>query len=266
MRVPLFHFSGGGEPTLHSELFTVLRKIIRGGSSTALTTNGWDLSPDIAENVDYLRVSLNASNRYTFSVLSRRGEDIFDRLINNVETSFPRARFDAGLAFLLLEENVDELYDFCGLAKDCHASWVHIRPAFLFGNRGKDVRNFTSMLRLAEGQILNARRDFSGLDVIFNVSKFDGYWTDRLYDECLASPLNLTVRADGGMCLCQDRTDKDFGVYAQPGDVKKFWGGVRHKDLVRSIDLEACPRCVMGGANEIMDAAFRTDRVRKLLL
>jgi hypothetical protein len=106
------------------------------------------------------------------------------------------------------------------------------------------------------------------VDIHALTDKFDGYWTPKTYNRCRAVLTGTCLRATGDFAVCQDRTDLTFGHtpnYKKGAAFEDVWHSEEHKRIISTIHtgaaLDACPRCVWGGRNKLIDA-IETDDMR----
>lgn len=266
-----FHISGGGEPSMHpnfTELLTVAKSTgckvaLSSNFQTAATRESVDV---IADQVDYVRVSLNAADATGYSLaMGGASPDLFDRVCTNIAAVADRKadRKDVGVAMLVGPENANSVYDFCELANSLGVGFVHVRPEFSEDRqRNRAIR---ACVPTAQHLAEQARQDFPGLDVYAVSDKFRGYWSKKSYDRCHACMLNAVICADGQMQLCQDVFKPKFGnLNAQ--SVVEAWCSNEHAEAVAQIDISKCPRCVLENANEIIQRVFIDDEMRRFLL
>jgi MoaA/NifB/PqqE/SkfB family radical SAM enzyme len=270
----LVHFSGGGEPLLNKNTFEAITLANNLGIPVALSTNGTYLTPEIASMVDYIRVSLNAGSKqiHDFVNHSSDGRSDFEKIINNVANSVKKKKKDFGLGFVLDHQNVDDIYSFCEIGYQCKVDFVHIRPAFLYESNNDEKTKAIMNKSLLETLRAKDRFESKGFKIFAITEKFDGFWTPRSYDRCLAVLTGICVTATGDFAVCQDRTDLRFGKdYSNGKKFEEIWQSDEHKKLVSEIyssggRLDACPRCVWNKRNEIIEEVFVKDEIRLDLL
>lgn len=269
-KAELIHFSGGGEPLLNKHTDEALQLANTLGIATALSTNGSLMSERIAEKVDYIRVSLNAGTKKSHDRVNHSDDNHsdFDKIISNIRKSVLKKKKDFGLGFVVDFNNVDDIYEFCKIGADCGVDFVHIRPAFWYDSEHDHKTRDVMKKTLAETH--RAKTDFESLNFkIYSITeKFDGYWTPRAYDRCLAILTGICATATADFAVCQDRTDLRFGAdYAKGKSFEEIWQSDEHKKLVSEVfapggKLETCPRCVWNKRNEIIDEVFIKDSMR----
>lgn len=273
----MVHFSGGGEPLIHKSTPEAMALAQELGLTVVLSTNGRLLTPDVARLVNHIRVSLNAGTAAQHYRTNHAGEGVGDwqTILENIAKAEPHALQDMGLGFVVDAENYKEIYTFCQVAASLFRKstvdkqrFVHIRPAFYYDTvEDMAVRQIMpDALSLCD----KARKDFGNhIDVAAITEKFEGYWTPRSYDRCLAVWTGTTLRATGDFAVCQDRTDLTFGhnpSYRNGATFEDVWHSEEHRRVVSRIhaggDLDQCPRCVWGNRNVILSEVFGKDTIR----
>lgn len=273
----MVHFSGGGEPLINKATPEAMELAQELGLTVVLSTNGRLLTPEIASLVDHIRVSLNAGTAEQHYRTNHNGEGTGDwqTILENIARAEPRAKQDMGLGFVVDAENYREIYTFCELAARLfprstteRQRFVHIRPAFYYD--AIEDGHVRSIMPDALALCDKARRDFGDVVDIYAITdKFEGYWTPRSYDRCLAVWTGVTLRATGDFAVCQDRTDLTFGhnpSYKKGATFEEVWHSEEHRRVVARIhagaELDQCPRCVWGSRNVMLDQVFGKDTIR----
>jgi sulfatase maturation enzyme AslB (radical SAM superfamily) len=266
----VIQFEGGGEPLINTHTLEALRLANELGIKTAMSTNGRLLTPDVARAVDYLRISLNAGTAAQHYVTNHAGEGTgdWDAIIERIAAAVPHTRGDISLAFVLDADNYTDIPAFVDLAADLGVDFVHIRPAFWY-DPAQDARVRAIMpAALALCQEAKARHAGGALDIFAITEKFDGYWTPRAYHACRAVWTGVVLRATGDFAVCKDRTDLVWGrtpSYTTGASFEDCWHSDERRALVARIhdgrggELGACPRCVWGARNTIIQAVERDD-------
>lgn len=241
--VKCIHFSGGGEPMLNQATQEAINIAKAGGITTIVSTNGSLTLP----HADHIRVSLNAGTKETHEKIM--GAKTWDKIIKNIKDF--KNKDKVGLGYVLTDENWGEVYEFCKLASELGVNFVHIRPGYI---PRKDSR-IQELLPAVKGLTDQAKKDFPNLNIYSVKEKFDGYWTPRKYSECLATPINIVVKANGRLITCQDRMDLEFGnIYKS--SLYNIWYSEEHYRIIKKIRLKECPRCVMTKVNEIIKNVY----------
>jgi len=273
----LMHFSGGGEPLLNRFTLEAMEAAqATGRLKVAMSTNGSLLTPQVAAQVDYIRVSLNAGTADTHWRTNHAGDPRhpgdWRTIIENIRACVPYKRQDIGLAFVVEEGNWKDIYPFVETAASLSVDFVHIRPAFYYDSTS-DLGTHQAMAAAFQ-ECERATADFGDQVRIFAITeKFDGYWTPRTYDRCRAVLTGTCLRATGDFAVCQDRVDLTFGhtpSYKDGASFEDVWHSEEHRRLVESIVspgvLDACPRCVWQVRANVIDSVFVRDDMRLALV
>jgi MoaA/NifB/PqqE/SkfB family radical SAM enzyme len=253
------HFSGGGEPLLHPNIKEAIRLAKSLNLKVALSTNGLLLTKEIASLIDYPRISLDACNPNSYKAI--KGSNGFNKVIENIRKIPKNIKTKIGLGFVFSNENYNEAYDFCLLAKNLGVGFVHIRP--VYSSDIKYNKKLQSHLKLCERSVNRAKKFFP--NVHFVKEKFNGYWTPRCYNKCRATPLIAVLKANGRFIPCQDRIDLEFGQLNK-NDFKNIWLGREHKKVMDGIRIKDCPRCVESKKNEYIQKIFIEDNLLRDML
>ncbi len=266
----VIQFEGGGEPLINKHTLEALRLANSLGIKTAMSTNGRLLTPEIAQAVDYLRISLNAATAEQHLQTNHAGEGKgdFAEIIERVRAAVPAKRKDISLGFVIDADNYREIPAFCDLARDIGVDFVHLRPAFWF-DAAEDARVRAVMpVALKLCQLAQWQHKDDALRIYAITEKFEDYWMPRSWHACRAVWTGVTLRATGDFAVCKDRTDLTFGhtpSYKRGATFEDVWHSDEHKAIVATIHdgeggaLSACPRCVWGPRNRVLDAIERDD-------
>jgi MoaA/NifB/PqqE/SkfB family radical SAM enzyme len=132
-------FGGVGEPTLHPEIISMIKRVKALGLRAEMTTNGTRLDgpslPELhASGLDTLWVSLDGVSAASYADIRRGGE--FSAIMENLrqlEQMNARGphRVDVGIAFVLMRRNLADLKNLDKLARTVgagHVSVSHVLP------------------------------------------------------------------------------------------------------------------------------------------
>lgn len=253
---------GGGESLLNKEAWDLPSYAVSRGMEAAIVTNGTVMNDIILENMLVCRwvgFSVDAADREIYRRI--HGRDYFDRVIKNIgmlTNAKQRSKNHLGIAFkvLILEENVDTLYECCKLAKELGVDDFHIRPVDLERKdyRGKQFfdHNIPNLLEAFQRCHEEETEDFHVYTVLHKYSP--ELRTKHDFEQCLASPLVIQCCTNGDVSICVDhRIETRFKLgthYPDPEKILDWWGNEHHKQLLLSIKPdEECGRCTWSEYN-----------------
>jgi len=144
----IIRFTGGGEPLLHPSIKKFISYVKSCGFKSCIITNGDLLNKEICKLilklVDHVRISLNASTEETRYNLHRpkRGSyniNSLEEIQNNIETMVKlrkKMRFQEekrpviGTTFLILPQNVEEIYNITKKMRAIGIDSISFRPVY----------------------------------------------------------------------------------------------------------------------------------------
>jgi MoaA/NifB/PqqE/SkfB family radical SAM enzyme len=261
-------FSGGGDPLLNPWTVEAARQCKENGIFTGINNQGYLLDDPTAFN--FIRYSVDAASAQTYQHIHRvPKEDGWERVNRNIKKHHELRKagenIEMGLAFLITPLNWHETAQFCEWAQQYEPDFIHIRPAYLDGDY-LDKEYPGGGILLKDEIVPNLRELSKKLhsqydNVFFKIDTFEGYWTPKKYTKCRSTPLMAVTSGDGAFLICQDRGIMKEENYLRWGNYNKqsfhdIWWSKEHEDVIASIDLDRCPRCVENSYNEIIQFGF----------
>ena len=154
-------FTGGGEPLVHPDIEKILPMPKKYGLRSCVITNGHILDDEISEllvsNIDHIRISFNAAKNTTRQNLHRPetpGNDLrkilqqMSYMVQLRDTIWPSQKRPLIWAtFILLPENVNEVYLAAQLVKDCGIDSISFRPVYHNLSRQFYIQEFETLHR-----------------------------------------------------------------------------------------------------------------------
>ena len=264
--------SGGGESTLHKSLPDLILHA-KDKMDVAVVTNATLITDKLAEALMYCRwvaMSIDAADRQTYKAV--KGRDYFDRAIAGVSklTKLRRqtnSSVDLCYKFLVLPENTSTIYEACKLSKELGVQDFHVRPVdFERGDiRGHKQLNI-SREKVEEQFALCHEEETKDFHVYTVTHKFDPeFHVKHDFERCLATPLVIPILQDGNAYLCVDRKlEVHFRsglCYPNPENILSWWGGERHRQMIKSVNIEKCSRCTWSQYNRQIEETVLKDNM-----
>jgi len=236
-------FCGGGEPTLHPLLSTLIREMKSRGMSIGLLTNGsrirGDLALALADCASYVRVGFDSAHRETFDRVKRprSPEASFEGVCENM-ANLVRLRNERGgkalisMKVILCADNYHEVPDCVVLAEQLGADSIQFKAARLT-DRELNAEQAAESTRL----IAEARSRHPKMTVVGGVGKLN------IRGQCWLTPLQVMIDALGEVFLCcyyrHRRETHGFGnAFARP--LREIWHSQRHWDAIKAIKPAEC--------------------------
>jgi MoaA/NifB/PqqE/SkfB family radical SAM enzyme len=273
------HIFGGGEPLMNPGLCSFLLRLHENGLESGLITNGVFLNDETIETIlktcRWIGVSLDAGTNETFmKVKGTKNSQLFSFVLDKMkrlcdERTRTKSNCSICAKYLMHPENVKDIAVAVQLAKELGVDDFQVRPAGWENVLNKDMIpfDFAPLLDEVNHQMQLAQEMESETFHVYGVwHKFTPNLNPkRKYSRCWASPLVLLFAVDGKCYPCGDRRGQDAYAlcshYPDVEEVKKMWNSERHKQIISSIKLNECPRCVLGPCHEIIEKVFIKDQM-----
>jgi hypothetical protein len=126
----------------------------------------------------------------------------------------------------------------------------HARPA-------NSYAAFTASSRASLAAVIDETfaQSRPGFDVFVVQHKYEDSFAKQVPTACVATPLLLTLCADGHAYTCLDHRGEApwrlAPVDAQLAAVRAAWGSQQHRDQLAAIDPTACVKCTLQGYNDL---------------
>ncbi|MFA5356960.1 MAG: radical SAM protein [Candidatus Omnitrophota bacterium] len=248
-------YAGEGEPFLHDGAADIIVFTKKSGLDTAVTTNGVMFHRETAVktlgHLSWLRVSLDAGNAKTYSLIHKANKSDFRIVINNLEQAInirDRRRYGCsiGAQFLLIPQNYNDAVSSARLLRDMGVDYMIVKPYSRHPMSGhKGCRGFEDreLLSLEEKLSKYSKRDFQ---IIFRRRAMERSDRQKPYKRCLGLPFVTYISAEGDIYPCSRFLgDKRFIL----GNIlvdsfHGIWEGRRRKKVMRLFgakwDIKSC--------------------------
>ncbi len=222
-------YAGEGEPLLHKDIADIVNYTKKVGIDVAITTNGVFLKEELLDmilnNVTWIKVSINAATRKTYSQIHRTNSGDFDKVIKNMAYAAKVRKnrgynCTLGMQIILLPENAHEILRLTKMAKDMGIDYLVVKPysqhPFSKTTKYKDIK-YNKYLRIADDLKKFNDKKFNVIFRIRTMKKWDK--PDRDYRHCLALPFWSYIDARGNL----------WGCSAYLGDKRFCYGNIYKK-------------------------------------
>ena len=262
---------GGGDPSCHPDLASLIRYTKNMGIEVAVHTNGFKLSDDliaaIASCCTWVRISLDANNPELYSKIHGMPDKAFDMVINNIQKLVSKKReinsdIVIGITYLIDETTINGAYEATKIVKAIGVDNIRFRSFFNWENysiknskKSEIIRELDRCLKLSNNkfQVSYAKERIDSL----------GGERKRRFSECLVHHFSTIITPDCKVYPCCMLMDDNHYCY---GDLSKMsfqeiWSSARRKNIYDSINLKECPNpCMMEVHNDLL-TAIKTNEI-----
>ena len=235
-----FHFTGGGEPFCHPDIYDILGKVVANNFEFGMVTNGSLMAPfdrynlDIFNRMSWIRISVDASDADMYYKL--RKVNGFKNLIKSIDF-FSHYCPDTilGLSFVINPTNYRQIVDFAKLGKKLGVDNVRFSIAWMPRNGSKyEFIMYRINRYLSEAKELETP-NYKIFDLIRGrLENFE--LKDIEYSSCGYQHFTSVIGADGNVypcCTLKYNPKSCFGnIKEQSFD--DIWNGSRRKEWLKS--------------------------------
>lgn len=205
-------FAGEGEPLLHKNLDDIIEHCNNVNIDSSITTNFvlFDKldAHKLLSNASWIKISINAGTKETYSKVHRTKEKDFDKVLENMKKAVEIKKENnynctLGAQMLLLPENKNEVYEFAKIVKEIGLDYLVVKPysQHLFSETKlyKNV-DYKPMLDL-EKKLNELNTD--NFNVVFRSNTMKKLDSGHSYKKCYSTPFFWAhLMADGDLYGC----------------------------------------------------------------
>jgi len=241
-------FTGGGEPLMHPYFAEILRLANRNMLQTSLVTNGVLLGKlfgyhehGLLSSLVWLRISLDAFTKETYSKVHSTPPNNFDRAISNLKTCVNDFKKTViGVSYMVNPLNYKETLDCAKMLKDLGVANIRLTIAYTPQGIGlyKDIWDDVEKISRETKQLED--KNFKVFNFI--TSHLDNLdYKHKGYDFCGYQHFTAIIGADGRVypcCTLKYNASIDFGSIIG-NTFKEVWFGDRRKNWLKIDHLAA---------------------------
>ncbi|MEA2049976.1 MAG: radical SAM protein [Campylobacterota bacterium] len=263
-------FAGEGEPTLYKPLGDILDVCTEVGIDSSLTTNAVAMNNkdmhNYIKNCKWIKVSINAGDRVTYSKIHQTKADDFDKVCENLvymskikkENNY---QCTIGSQMLLLPENKDSVIPLAIKMRDAGVDYLVIKPytQSLYGtSREYEGLKYDDFMYLEKELAFLETESFK---IIFRANTMNKLSEEKQpYEKCYSTPYFWSyIMADGSVYGCGAYLENDKFNY---GNINKqtfqeIWEGLKREDAIKfmsnDLDISDCRKnCRMDEINRYL--------------
>jgi len=247
-------YSGEGEPLLHKDITDIIYITKKNGIDVAISTNGVFLdeykSEKILPHLTWLRISINAAKRKSYSLIHGTNGNDLDKVIKNVKKIVKIKNKNSysctiGVQFLLLPQNYKEVIILANILKDIGVDYLSIKPFSPHPSskhRFKKI-DYSEYLHLKKKLELYESNQFK---VIYRLHSMEKLLEKKPYRSCLGLPFFAHITAEGDVFPCNffvgNRKFVLGNIYKN--SFTEIWKSQKRRRIVKYIedfwDVEKC--------------------------
>jgi radical SAM protein with 4Fe4S-binding SPASM domain len=243
-------YGGEGEPLLHKQIAEIINHTKKRGIDAALTTNAVlleeSLSDRIIGDMEWIKVSIGAGTKETYSKIHRAKESDFDTVIKNMSyaTKIKQKngyRCAFGMQILLLPENKDEIVSLAEIAKDIGMDYLVVKPysqhPLSKTRKYKDIK-YNEYMTLYDELVKLNTNDFKVIFRMNTMKKWDE--SIKKYNRCIALPFWSYLDSGGNVWGCSVYLGDERFLYGNiyEKSFKEIWEGEKRRASLKWVENE----------------------------
>lgn len=253
-------FTGGGEPTAHPDHIKIFRKALDNSLDVALVTNGTVLKQaDLYSEFSWVRFSIDASRKETYSKTRNVKPYIFDKTISNLEKVVKEcsaSKTIVGAGFVVTKENYKEIEEFAKMMSDIGVD--NIRYSAMFNP--DDFKYYEKFYKTALEFINKAKKLETKNFKVFNnfgerIEDLKQQSPD--YSKCYYMEFVTYIGGDLNVYTCCNNAYSKHGLIGSIKDQKfsSLWNSAKKKSYFSSFNAKNCERCMFNNKNRFIGYA-----------
>lgn len=261
-------YAGEGEPLLHPDIARFICHSKKNNIDIGMFTNGHLLKEELAEKIlpalTFIRFSFNGGTRENYSLIHKVKPEVFDKVVQNIGTAAQikekrNLDIDIGAQFVLLPENVDNLFDAITVLKEAGIDYFVIKPFIQqSAQQFYQMKERFNFERIKETFDRAESMSDSSFKVIARRESFTEYGK-RNYTHCYGTSFISVLNSAGDVATCLPYWEREEFVFGNiyHNSFKDIWLGERRKKikefLERKLDIQKCPpNCRPNAINEFL--------------
>jgi radical SAM protein with 4Fe4S-binding SPASM domain len=245
-------FAGEGEPLLHKDIGLFVKTAKENKIDVAITTNGvlFDekKANDILPYLSWLRFSLDAGTKETYSQLHGTKEKDFEKVLSNIEYSAKlkkekRYPVTIGVQALVTNLNLNELVPLAKKLKYLGADNLQIKPYSHHPSSKNNLSfDYTKAEKIREELESISDKNF---EIIYRSRTIERVCQDRDYNKCYGLPFFALIDSEGDVLPCNLLHGNREFIYGNLYDnlLSELWKGEQRKEVLKKIEEKGISSC-----------------------
>jgi len=259
--VRAIQYTGGGEPLVHPYIKDVFEHSVKKNMEIALVSNGLALNDELCELLgdksSWVRISVDCSNRDTYSSLRGVNTSCFDRVIDNIKSLVRHNKNSIiGVGFVVEKENYEQIYDAAKLFKDLGVNNFRISAAFT-PEKYDYFKDFIDEAKDLSARAASLSDDNYTVFNLFNDRIKDNFEGSQKYDICRIKDLQVYIAADYNVYTCCTLAYNKKGLIGSIKDqsFEQLWNSDERKEFYRNhrANVVCDIPCMYQGKNEFIN-------------
>lgn len=255
--------SGGGESLVNPRCEEYLQEIVNAGTDVGVITNG-RIYRKMPSECRFVNVSVNAADEHTYAAMAGVSGRHFCRVLENMRRWVEDGQ---SVTYKVMITNQNKSPSVVGESVSVAASLgvesVLFRFAMLpwdmVGKQDEYVSLTDEEADLYEAHLGILRKHYPDMTIVMPLERYDRSSRKFTPNRCTGGAVNFVTLWSGDVILCSDHRTNPLFRLCHISEFDHYWGGERHKEILKAVNVEKCPRCSFFMHDKILDEFVYND-------
>ena len=253
-------YTGGGEPTVHPDHLSIMRRGLGRSIKSGLVTNGCLLRPgwdEVYPRFAWLRISMDAGNSIDYARIRKVSQTMYGKMLSNMESLANADVPSLGASFIATKENWRGICSAATAAKNAGASYFRVGAMY-----GPQMEHYyDGILERIKLEVLKAVGEHG--DFVFDQFttrvNFMGRKPTNAF--CGYQLLNVYIGGDQKVYRCCEYAYNDHGYLGDLTDMTfaDWFRSQEADEKYKCFDATKCETCPFHTKNELIEFMSRGD-------
>lgn len=255
--------AGGGESLANPRSSDYIHEIVAAGTGVGVITNG-RFYQRMPYSCAFVNVSINAADGAMYERMCGVPAKWFDEVCENVKRWVAEHQV-VTYKVMITDRNKSPniLADTVCKAAELGVHRVLFRfamlPWDLVDTQDEYVTLSDEEADLYEAHIKVLRKHYPQIEISMPLERYDRSSRKFVPKRCTGGAVNFVTLWDGGVVLCSDHRTNPAFYLCHISEFSAHWGSERHKQMLKDVDIEKCPRCSFFLHDKIVDEFVYND-------
>jgi len=230
--IEAIEFTGGGEPTLHEDLFDIINYIYKKGLKVGLQTNTYKIDYDKINCLSYIRISLDTVSEDKYIEMKNAPNGRFNAVLDSIKKILSirdNNETRVGLKFAINLKNYNDIEKMAELSLSLGVDYCQFKPTH------NDINGLSGNLLIeTENRLQKLRSKYNNSFVA------GGLIPHGVNSNCFMSPIWAVLQPTGNVYMCCYLLDYSLIGNVFDNGFDNIWFNDRHRYLLNNIPNHRC--------------------------
>lgn len=250
--VSAINWTGGGEPLIHKDFCSIIKRTHSLGIDQGIFTNGALLNDEIIDTLldthSWVRISIDAASRETYKQI--RKVDDFDKVMNNIKKLVAakkrkNSQTTIGIGFIITQFNFTEIWGFSEMIKELGVDYGQYKPCIKGFNDKEQISPewWKNVIKPVLEKVFDDNK--KAVVNLYKLTDLIESSFDKSYDKCYGHVFCPCIGASGDVWLCTHlRGMPQYSLgNLNNSTFHEIWNSKKRDEVIKEIDFNICQFC-----------------------